>query len=64
MGVEMTFEKWFSEQHPTIALLQAQAVLKLSSEGGTIPFIARYRKDQTGKLDEVGIQKVIDAKEA
>ncbi len=28
------------------------------SEGATIPFIARYRKDKTGALDEVQIQKI------
>lgn len=31
---------------------QVEAVLKLLDEGGTIPFIARYRKEQTGSLDE------------
>ena len=28
-----------------------------------MPFIARYRKEQTGNLDEVAIQAVLDAKE-
>jgi uncharacterized protein len=36
------------------------AVLKLLSEGATIPFIARYRKDMTGALDEVAIQKIAE----
>lgn len=31
---------------------QVQTVLNLFEEGGTIPFIARYRKDMTGSLDE------------
>jgi protein Tex len=34
------------------------AVLQLLSEGATIPFIARYRKDSTGALDEVQIQNI------
>ncbi len=34
------------------------AVLKLLSEGATVPFIARYRKDQTGALDEIAVQKI------
>lgn len=34
------------------------AVLKLFSEGNTIPFIARYRKEQTGNLDEVAIRSI------
>lgn len=34
------------------------AVLELLAEGATIPFIARYRKDRTGALDEVAIQNI------
>lgn len=37
---------------------QVTAVLELLSEGATIPFIARYRKDRTGALDEVQIQNI------
>lgn len=36
------------------------AVMELLAEGATIPFIARYRKDKTGALDEVQIQQVQD----
>lgn len=39
---------------------QAEAVLNLFEEGATIPFIARYRKDKTGGLDEVQIQQIQD----
>ena len=35
-------------------------VLELLAEGATIPFIARYRKDKTGALDEVQIQQIQD----
>ena len=35
-------------------------VLKLSESGATIPFISRYRKEQTGNLDEVAIQSIIE----
>jgi uncharacterized protein len=59
----MTFEAWFKQNHPEVPTLSALAVLKLAEEGATVPFIARYRKEQTGNLDEVGIQKSIDAKE-
>jgi uncharacterized protein len=37
---------------------QVVAVLDLLEEGATIPFIARYRKDKTGALDEVQIQQI------
>jgi uncharacterized protein len=40
---------------------QVEAVLELLSETATIPFIARYRKDKTGGLDEVQIQNIQDA---
>lgn len=39
---------------------QVTAVLELLAEGATIPFIARYRKDRTGALDEVAIQRIQD----
>lgn len=44
----------------TIKPPQVDAVLDLLSEGATIPFIARYRKDKTGGLDEVQIQQIQD----
>ena len=37
---------------------QATTVLNLLSEGNTIPFIARYRKEATGALDEEQIRKI------
>lgn len=37
---------------------QVEAVLSLFADGATIPFIARYRKDKTGALDEVMIAKI------
>jgi protein Tex len=39
---------------------QVETVLTLLAEGATIPFIARYRKDKTGALDEVFIQQIQD----
>lgn len=43
-----------------IRAAQAEVVLELFAEGATIPFIARYRKDRTGGLDEVQILQVQD----
>ena len=37
---------------------QVEATLKLLEEGGTIPFIARYRKEVTGSLDENEIKEI------
>lgn len=39
---------------------QVEAVIELLEESATIPFIARYRKDKTGGLDEVQIQQIQD----
>lgn len=39
---------------------QVEAVLGLLSEGATIPFIARYRKEATNSLDEVAISDIRD----
>jgi uncharacterized protein len=43
---------------------QVRSVAELLDEGGTVPFIARYRKERTGGLDEVAIQKVRDVLDA
>src|ERR1700709_777193 len=43
-----------------IKLQSVEAVLQLLSEGSSIPFIARYRKDMTGALDEVQVQQIQD----
>ncbi|MGI2244250.1 Tex family protein [Staphylococcus cohnii] len=39
---------------------QINAVLTLLEEKNTVPFIARYRKEQTGGLDEVEIKQIND----
>lgn len=40
------------------------SVIRLLEEGGTIPFISRYRKEQSGGLDEVSIERIAEAKDA
>src|SRR3954451_10471631 len=39
---------------------QVRATATLLDEGGTVPFIARYRKEATGSLDEVAITAIRD----
>ncbi|MQW22918.1 MULTISPECIES: Tex family protein [unclassified Lactococcus] len=43
-----------------IKISQVEKVLELSADGNTVPFIARYRKEMTGSLDEVQIKAIID----
>ena len=45
-------------QRTNIATRQVQATLDLLADGATIPFIARYRKERTGALDEVQIADI------
>ncbi|HFI0564045.1 TPA: Tex family protein [Streptococcus suis] len=47
-----------------VSLKQIDTILSLTAEGNTIPFIARYRKDVTGNLDEVVIKSIIDRDKA
>jgi uncharacterized protein len=46
------------EQEQKVKIPQIHAVLKLIEEGGTVPFIARYRKEVTGGLDEEQIRAI------
>ncbi|CAI3256422.1 RNA-binding transcriptional accessory protein [Enterococcus cecorum] len=43
-----------------ITKVHIEAVLNLLADGATIPFIARYRKEKTGSLDEVQIKNIQD----
>ena len=42
---------------------QVEATLRLLDDKNTVPFIARYRKDTTGNLDEVQIRQVAEQAE-
>jgi len=42
---------------------QVSAVLALLDEGATVPFIARYRKERTGSMDEVQIAQIMSEQE-
>ncbi|MCM3796711.1 MULTISPECIES: Tex family protein [Priestia] len=44
-----------------ISQKQVQNVIALVEDGNTVPFIARYRKEQTGALDEVQIRNILDS---
>jgi len=63
MSASLTFPIWFASRAPGIPLPSAAAVLRLSEAGATVPFMARYRKEETGNLDEVAIRQVLEGKE-
>ena len=55
----MNFEQKISEELG-LNLKYVQAIAKLLSEGATVPFISRYRKEMTGSADEVVVAQVRD----
>ncbi len=44
----------------SISPKQVSATARLLDEGGTVPFISRYRKEATGSLDEIAVSAVRD----
>lgn len=48
----------FIQNQTNIAVKSIEATIQLLSDDCTIPFISRYRKDQTGNLDEVQIETI------
>ena len=65
-GCSLWYNRYMDKKYEKISqdlgvtLKQIDTVLSLTAEGATIPFIARYRKDMTGSLDEVAIKAIID----
>lgn len=47
-------------EQQNLALKQVNSVFQMHSEGATIPFMARYRKEATGNLDEVKINDIVE----
>jgi uncharacterized protein len=56
----MTYDAKIAQQL-NIRPQQVSAAIKLLDEGGTVPFIARYRKEMTGSLDEDQIRQLLAA---
>src|SRR4030095_3082550 len=48
-------------QDLSLSIKQVSSVYELHEQGATIPFMARYRKEATGNMDEVQIGKVIES---
>ncbi|WP_198439954.1 Tex family protein [Aerococcus urinae] len=51
------------QELPDYKSYQIENVITMLNEGNTVPFIARYRKERTGSLDEVAIQSIQEAYE-
>ena len=55
-------QKYFNKisEKLNFSLKQIDNIYALHSEGATIPFMARYRKEATGNMDEVQINDVVE----
>lgn len=63
IGLEQTLDKNISKIASSLNIKahQVSNVINLLEEGNTVPFIARYRKELTGALDEVQIRDIMDS---
>src|SRR5215468_5629767 len=59
----MDFASFLAAARPELPAESADAVLALAAEGAQVPFIARYRRERTGDLDEAGVRAVLEVKE-
>lgn len=59
--LDPSFKSYLHKSFPKIQDKGIQAVLEMSSEGATVPFMARYRKEKTDNLDEVEIRGILDS---
>ncbi|SFB38956.1 uncharacterized protein SAMN04488072_12419 [Lentibacillus halodurans] len=57
MSIEL--EQWVAKE-AEVKTATVKKVIALMEEGNTVPFIARYRKEATGGLDEVQIKQIYD----
>jgi len=58
MAIAVTIDLRHVARGLNIPLRQVQPVVELLDEGNTVPFITRYRKDQTGGLDEEQVRQI------
>jgi uncharacterized protein len=54
---------YISKRVSGVSAKSIEAVLAMAGEGATVPFMARYRKEKTGNLDEVQIRGVLESYE-
>ena len=55
--------QFIAKRVPGLNAKSVEAVLSLANEGATVPFMARYRKEKTGNLDEVQIRGILEGHE-
>ena len=58
--ITMDIRQALAKEFPALAPWQIENVEKLLDEGNTIPFIARYRKEQHGGLDDQVLRELAE----
>ena len=58
MGSSVLIDLGQIAQQIELPVASVEAAVRLLDEGNTVPFITRYRRDQTGGLDEVAIRRI------
>lgn len=61
--LEPKFQEFSKKFLPSLKPKSIVSVLEMVKEGATVPFIARYRKEKTGNLDEVNIREILKVHE-
>lgn len=61
--MNISFSQYLQKIGLTLPERSVSAVLELAAEGATVPFMARYRKEKTGNMDEVQIRGILGAYE-
>ena len=59
INIEMDIPQLIA-QELSLGLKHVQNALVLFAEGGTVPFIARYRKERTGEMNEVQLRALLE----
>src|ERR1043166_4265608 len=63
MSEILSLSTWLEKRGFAVEEKSISAVIQLAEGGATVPFIARYRKEQTGNLDEVQIRGILETNE-
>ena len=61
MGSTTIIDLGLLAQRLGMSVADVEAAVHLLDEGNTVPFITRYRRDQTGGLDEVAIRRIAES---
>ncbi len=59
--LDVQFISYLSKIVQGVSPKGVEAVIEMHNEGATVPFMARYRKERTGNMDEVQLRAIIDS---